>query len=144
MPDEPIVIVGAGHAGFQLAASLRQHGFEDGITLLSDEEVLPYQRPPLSKDYLDGRATSSASDSAMWTASGSGMPAIRTTIGTPYAPFERYRMRAASSTRHEDKRHLRILTGPSQATRCCDSRGSIPTTAGSTRCRASTSRFCAV
>src|SRR5579863_10311034 len=54
MAKEPIVIVGAGHAGFQLAASLRQHGFEGGITLIGDEPVLPYQRPPLSKDYLDG------------------------------------------------------------------------------------------
>src|ERR1700680_1053142 len=55
MAKEPVVIVGAGHAGFQLAASLRQHGFEGGITLISDEPVLPYQRPPLSKDYLDGK-----------------------------------------------------------------------------------------
>jgi 3-phenylpropionate/trans-cinnamate dioxygenase ferredoxin reductase subunit len=52
---DPIVIVGAGHAGFQLAASLRQHGFDGTVTLLSDEPVLPYQRPPLSKDYLDGK-----------------------------------------------------------------------------------------
>ena len=55
MPDDGIVIVGAGHAGFQLAASLRQHGFDGGITLIGDEPVLPYQRPPLSKDYLDGK-----------------------------------------------------------------------------------------
>jgi 3-phenylpropionate/trans-cinnamate dioxygenase ferredoxin reductase component len=55
MPDDPIVVVGAGHAGFQLAASLRQHGFDGGITLIGDEPVLPYQRPPLSKDYLDGK-----------------------------------------------------------------------------------------
>src|ERR1700686_4811318 len=55
MAQEPIVIVGAGHAGFQLAASLRQHGFEGGITLIGDEGALPYQRPPLSKDYLDGK-----------------------------------------------------------------------------------------
>src|SRR5712691_13432491 len=52
---DPIIIVGAGHAGFQLAASLRQHGFDGTVTLLSDEGVLPYQRPPLSKDYLDGK-----------------------------------------------------------------------------------------
>src|SRR5216684_1090886 len=55
MAQEPVVIVGAGHAGFQLAASLRQHGFDGGIALISDEPVLPYQRPPLSKDYLDGK-----------------------------------------------------------------------------------------
>jgi 3-phenylpropionate/trans-cinnamate dioxygenase ferredoxin reductase subunit len=48
------VIVGAGHAGFQLAASLRQHGFAESIALLNDESHLPYQRPPLSKAYLKG------------------------------------------------------------------------------------------
>jgi 3-phenylpropionate/trans-cinnamate dioxygenase ferredoxin reductase subunit len=55
MPDDGVIIVGAGHAGFQLAASLRQHGFAGGIALISDEPVLPYQRPPLSKEYLDGK-----------------------------------------------------------------------------------------
>jgi 3-phenylpropionate/trans-cinnamate dioxygenase ferredoxin reductase component len=55
MAQEPIIIVGAGHAGFQLAASLRQHGFEGAIALIGDEAALPYQRPPLSKDYLDGK-----------------------------------------------------------------------------------------
>src|SRR3954452_3268360 len=50
----PVVIVGAGHAGFQLAASLRQHGFAEPIALLNDESHLPYQRPPLSKAYLKG------------------------------------------------------------------------------------------
>jgi 3-phenylpropionate/trans-cinnamate dioxygenase ferredoxin reductase component len=55
MPKRRVVIVGAGHGGFQLAASLRQHGFDGRIALLTEEPVLPYQRPPLSKDYLDGK-----------------------------------------------------------------------------------------
>src|SRR5205823_11655924 len=55
MAQERVVIVGAGHAGFQLAASLRQGGFDGAIMLLGEEPVLPYQRPPLSKDYLDGK-----------------------------------------------------------------------------------------
>ena len=55
MAPQTVVIVGAGHGGFQLAASLRQHGFEGRILLLTEEPVLPYQRPPLSKDYLDGK-----------------------------------------------------------------------------------------
>jgi 3-phenylpropionate/trans-cinnamate dioxygenase ferredoxin reductase subunit len=55
MAQEPVVILGAGHAGFQLAAALRQHGFAGGITLIGDEPALPYQRPPLSKEYLDGK-----------------------------------------------------------------------------------------
>jgi 3-phenylpropionate/trans-cinnamate dioxygenase ferredoxin reductase component len=50
-----VVIVGAGHGGFQLAASLRQHGFDGEVLLIGDEPHLPYQRPPLSKDYLDGK-----------------------------------------------------------------------------------------
>ena len=55
MAIERVVIVGAGHAGFQLAASLRQGGFDGAVVLLGDEPALPYQRPPLSKDYLDGK-----------------------------------------------------------------------------------------
>jgi len=49
-----VVIVGAGHAGFQVAASLRQLGFRDRVCLINDEAHLPYQRPPLSKAYLKG------------------------------------------------------------------------------------------
>jgi 3-phenylpropionate/trans-cinnamate dioxygenase ferredoxin reductase subunit len=55
MPLSTIVVVGAGHGGFQLAASLRQHGFDGRVVLIGDEPELPYQRPPLSKDYLDGK-----------------------------------------------------------------------------------------
>src|ERR1700726_553174 len=54
MARGPVLIVGAGHAGFQLAASLRQHGFGERICLINDEAHLPYQRPPLSKAYLKG------------------------------------------------------------------------------------------
>lgn len=49
-----VAIVGAGHAGYQTAASLRQLGFAGRVTLISDEPGLPYQRPPLSKAYLLG------------------------------------------------------------------------------------------
>jgi 3-phenylpropionate/trans-cinnamate dioxygenase ferredoxin reductase subunit len=54
MTQGPVLIVGAGHAGFQLAASLRQHGYGGRIGLINDEAHLPYQRPPLSKAYLKG------------------------------------------------------------------------------------------
>jgi 3-phenylpropionate/trans-cinnamate dioxygenase ferredoxin reductase component len=54
MTAGPAIIVGAGHAGFQLAASLRQDGFAEPIALINDEGHLPYQRPPLSKAYLKG------------------------------------------------------------------------------------------
>ncbi|MGK4219479.1 NAD(P)/FAD-dependent oxidoreductase [Kocuria marina] len=52
MTMERIVIVGAGQAGIQLADSLCEEGFTGPITVLGDEPGLPYQRPPLSKDYL--------------------------------------------------------------------------------------------
>src|SRR5215210_3710033 len=55
MIEGPLVIVGASHAGFQLAASLRQAGLDGPVVLIGDEPGLPYQRPPLSKDYLDGK-----------------------------------------------------------------------------------------
>src|ERR1700710_1262456 len=54
MTQGPVIIAGAGHAGFQLAASLRQNGFSERIVLVNDEGHLPYQRPPLSKAYLKG------------------------------------------------------------------------------------------
>lgn len=54
MTDGPVIIVGAGHGGYQVAASLRQAGFAGRICLVNDEAHLPYQRPPLSKAYIKG------------------------------------------------------------------------------------------
>jgi 3-phenylpropionate/trans-cinnamate dioxygenase ferredoxin reductase subunit len=51
-----IVILGAGHAGGTVAALLRQYGHEGPITLIGDEPIAPYQRPPLSKAWLKGEA----------------------------------------------------------------------------------------
>jgi 3-phenylpropionate/trans-cinnamate dioxygenase ferredoxin reductase component len=48
----PIVIVGAGQAGVQIAESLRQEGFAQELLLIGDETHPPYQRPPLSKKWL--------------------------------------------------------------------------------------------
>ena len=47
-----IAIVGAGHGGAQAASALRQNGFAGSIALIGDEHDLPYERPPLSKEYL--------------------------------------------------------------------------------------------
>jgi 3-phenylpropionate/trans-cinnamate dioxygenase ferredoxin reductase subunit len=52
--DEHAVIVGASHAAAQLATSLRQGGWEGVISIIGDEAIPPYHRPPLSKDYLSG------------------------------------------------------------------------------------------
>jgi 3-phenylpropionate/trans-cinnamate dioxygenase ferredoxin reductase subunit len=49
-----VIIIGAGHAGGQCAISLRQNGFEGSIAMIGDEPDPPYERPPLSKDYLSG------------------------------------------------------------------------------------------
>ena len=50
-----IVVVGGGQAGGQAVDSLRRDGFDGEIFLVTAEEQPPYQRPPLSKDYLAGR-----------------------------------------------------------------------------------------
>lgn len=47
-----VVIAGSGHGGVEVAAALRQRGFEGAITVVGDEPYLPYQRPPLSKEFL--------------------------------------------------------------------------------------------
>jgi 3-phenylpropionate/trans-cinnamate dioxygenase ferredoxin reductase component len=49
-----IVVIGAGQAGASLVAKLRTLGFDGPLTLIGDEPVPPYQRPPLSKKYLLG------------------------------------------------------------------------------------------
>jgi 3-phenylpropionate/trans-cinnamate dioxygenase ferredoxin reductase subunit len=51
-----VVILGAGHAGGTAAALLRQYGHEGPITLVGEEPIPPYQRPPLSKAWLKGEA----------------------------------------------------------------------------------------
>lgn len=51
------VIVGAGLAGAKAAESLRDNGFSGDIILFGDEPQLPYERPPLSKDFLAGKKT---------------------------------------------------------------------------------------
>jgi 3-phenylpropionate/trans-cinnamate dioxygenase ferredoxin reductase subunit len=52
-----VVILGAGHAGGAAAALLRQYGYGGSITLIGDEPIAPYQRPPLSKAWLKGEAS---------------------------------------------------------------------------------------
>jgi 3-phenylpropionate/trans-cinnamate dioxygenase ferredoxin reductase subunit len=54
---ETFVIVGAGLAGAKAAETLRQQGFDGRLILIGDEPERPYERPPLSKDYLRGETT---------------------------------------------------------------------------------------
>src|SRR4051812_48395115 len=59
MEDFPVttfVIVGGGLAGAKGAEALRDQGFDGDIVLITEEQVRPYERPPLSKGYLMGKA----------------------------------------------------------------------------------------
>lgn len=47
-----VVVVGSGHGGVEIAAALGQRGFGGSVTIVGDEPHLPYQRPPLSKEFL--------------------------------------------------------------------------------------------
>ncbi len=56
MSVEPgVVIVGGGQAGLEAAAVLRTQGYEGTVTLICEEPHAPYQRPPLSKEFLTGK-----------------------------------------------------------------------------------------
>jgi 3-phenylpropionate/trans-cinnamate dioxygenase ferredoxin reductase component len=52
MTQTGVLIVGAGHGGAQAAIALRQNGYEGRIVMVGREPEIPYERPPLSKDYL--------------------------------------------------------------------------------------------
>ena len=54
--DATMLIVGAGLAGARAAQTLREEGFSGRVVLVGDEPERPYDRPPLSKEYLQGRA----------------------------------------------------------------------------------------
>lgn len=54
MNNADVIIVGAGHGGAQAAISLRQCGFAGSILMIGRDAEFPYERPPLSKEYLGG------------------------------------------------------------------------------------------
>src|SRR4051795_13115015 len=56
MGAETHLIVGAALAGAKAAETLREEGFDGRVVLVGDEDVRPYERPPLSKEYLRGEA----------------------------------------------------------------------------------------
>ncbi|HET6866678.1 MAG TPA: FAD-dependent oxidoreductase [Solirubrobacteraceae bacterium] len=56
MSKQTFVIVGAGLAGAKAAQELREHGFDGRVVLIGSEPERPYERPPLSKDYLRGES----------------------------------------------------------------------------------------
>jgi 3-phenylpropionate/trans-cinnamate dioxygenase ferredoxin reductase subunit len=54
------LVVGASHAGIQLATALREFGDREPVTVIGAESLAPYQRPPLSKAFLHGTADTAA------------------------------------------------------------------------------------
>jgi 3-phenylpropionate/trans-cinnamate dioxygenase ferredoxin reductase subunit len=58
--SKKVVIIGAGHGGIQVVASLREEGFDGEIVLIASEKEMPYQKPPLSKGYLQGKQSEEA------------------------------------------------------------------------------------
>lgn len=56
MSQGTVAIIGAGQSGYQVAASLREQGYEGRVVIIGEESHTPYQRPPLSKAYLAGTA----------------------------------------------------------------------------------------
>ena len=52
---EKVIIVGGGHAGANVAFNLRRDGFKGDVTILTEENHLPYHRPPLSKDFFKAK-----------------------------------------------------------------------------------------
>src|SRR6201985_1932348 len=56
MSSQTFVIVGASLAGAKAAEALRERGFDGRVVLIGTESDLPYERPPLTKDYLRGES----------------------------------------------------------------------------------------
>jgi 3-phenylpropionate/trans-cinnamate dioxygenase ferredoxin reductase subunit len=54
--NQAIVVIGAGQAATEFAVALRGGGFAGSVRIVGDEPYLPYQRPPLSKDFLSGKS----------------------------------------------------------------------------------------
>lgn len=52
-----LVVIGASYAGVQAALTARESGYSERITVIADDHLLPYQRPPLSKDFLLDKVT---------------------------------------------------------------------------------------
>lgn len=67
MTQFDVLIVGSGHGGVQAATALRQLGFAGSIAIVSAESDPPYERPPLSKEYLAGEK--SFDDIVAWPSS---------------------------------------------------------------------------
>src|SRR5258708_25872313 len=89
-----IAIVGASLAGLRAAAKLRQEGFTGSLTLIGDEPHEPYDRPPLSKQVLDG-----------W------VPAQRTALPDPGGLDAQWRLGVAATGLDLARKQVRLPDG---------------------------------
>ncbi len=113
MSGAGILIAGAGHAGGAAAAALRQFGYKGPITLIGEEPILPYQRPPLSKAWLKGEAT--AESLALRPARFYAQQSIETRLSTTIAAIDRatHQVRLADGTAiHYEKLILALGARP--------------------------------
>lgn len=106
---ESVVVVGAGQGGHQTAASLRERGYRGRITLISAEDTLPYERPPLSKAYLKGETD----EAQLWLRPVTyyGRKAIDLVGGTVTAIDRTTRTVRLADGSHYDYGHLVLATG---------------------------------
>ena len=80
-PDDHVVVVGAGLAGWRLCEALRREGFDGAMTLIGDEPDPPYDRPPLSKQVLAGKWT--LDQTTLATGEKLAAARVRVILGTP-------------------------------------------------------------
>jgi 3-phenylpropionate/trans-cinnamate dioxygenase ferredoxin reductase subunit len=104
-----VVVVGGGQAGAALVARLRNDGFSGAVTLIGDEPVPPYQRPPLSKKYLLGEM---AEERLYFKpASFYGEHEIELVTGTPVTAIDRTTGEIAAAGRRIPYDALVLTTG---------------------------------
>ena len=104
-----IVVVGAGQAGSSLVARLRSLGCESAITLIGEEPVPPYQRPPLSKKYLLGEMD--AERLLLRPAAFYGEAAIDLRLGEAVKGIDRERKQVTTAVHSIDYDQLVLTTG---------------------------------
>lgn len=111
MTENPgIVVIGGGLTAAKAVETLREEGFDGAITLIGDESERPYERPPLSKDYLQGKSTSD--DLFVHDEGWYGEHAVETRFGDAAVSIDRelrtVTLSSGDTVRYE---HLLLATG---------------------------------
>ncbi len=108
--SDNVVIIGASHAAAEAVTSLRKQGWEGGITLIGDEPLLPYQRPPLSKGYFKG--DTSAEKLLIKGAKVYENARVNLKLGTRVSKIDKQRKQIQLATDEKlDYSHLILATG---------------------------------